>query len=271
MNGHSKLRPDFSANGIGQPIIALIIFALVWIIFGISSALASLALIYGIYGFISLTYLRRTENLWYIAPFAFQTTMILFLLLAPKVGIFAIHTDSFTPLILLMVVMMVILIYIIFTKRLKWRGREILELAAQKISDTSNGFTDRPRPIDRIESTVPEFNGFILFLKSRLIFFPIKETDRVVFVTVSMGEEYRLPLGFSNDYSENTWVAVDKDGNVSVQISKKDYMKYREALAFDQLVESLGNLFIDYFERFKRGEGDRIMYELNSARSNPFS
>jgi hypothetical protein len=48
-------------------------------------------------------------------------------------------------------------------------------------------------------------------------------------------------------------------------------MKYKETLAFDQLTEALGNLFIEYFERYKRGEGDRIMYELNAARANPFS
>jgi len=99
----------------------------------------------------------------------------------------------------------------------------------------------------------------------------MEEHDRIVFVAVSMGDEYRLPLGFSKDYSENTWVTVDKAGNVSVQISKKDYMKYKEMLAFDQLTEALGKLFIEYYERFKRGEGDRIMYELNAARSNPFS
>ena len=98
-----------------------------------------------------------------------------------------------------------------------------------------------------------------------------EEGDRVVFVVVNMGDEYRLPLGFSSDYSECSWITVDRQGNVSVQISRKDYLRYKQALAFDQLTESLGELFIDYFERFKRGEGERIIYELNSVRSNPFS
>lgn len=271
MHSGSKLRPDFSPGGIGQPIVILIVFCIVWLFFGISSALAVLAFFYGVYALISLTYLRRTENLWYIAPFAFQCSMILFLLLAPKVGWFAIPRPSFAPVILLMFILTIVLVYIIFTKKLKWRGREILELAARQVTDISNGFTERPRPIDRIEYNPAEFRGFVLFLKSKLIFWPVEEQDRTVFVAISMGDEYRLPLGFSGDYSENTWVAVDKQGNVSVQISKKDYMKYRESLAFDQLTEALGNLFIEYFERYKRGEGERIIYELNAARFNPFS
>jgi hypothetical protein len=267
----SKLRPDFSVGGIGQPVAILIIFAITWLFLGITYALTVLAVIYAIYALISLTYLRRTENLWYLAPFVFQGTIILFLLLAPEVGIFPIHRSSFAAIIFLAIVLTVILIYIMLTKRLKWKGRNILELAAQKISETTNGFTERPRPIDKIEFSLPELNSFILFMKSRLVFWPIEESDRVLFVVVMMGDEYRLPLGFSGDYSENTWVAVDKQGNVSVQISKKDYLQYREALAFDQLAESMGELFIDFFERHKRGEGERIIYELNSVRPNPFS
>ncbi|MEE4257998.1 MAG: hypothetical protein V2I47_13235 [Bacteroidales bacterium] len=271
MHSGSKLRPDFSPGGIGQPVVILVVFCFAWLLFGITYAFSLLALIYGVYALISLTYLRRTENLWYIAPFVFQCSMVLFLLLAPEIGIFAIPRSSFAPMILLMIVLTAVLIYIMFTKKLKWRGREILELAARQVNETSNGFTERPRPIDKIEFNTTEFRGFVLFIKSRLIFWTIEEQDRYVFVTISMGEEYRLPLGFSSDYSENTWVSVDKEGNVSAQISKKDYMKYKETLAFDQLTDALGNLFIDYFERYKRGEGDRIMYELNAARSNPFS
>ena len=61
------------------------------------------------------------------------------------------------------------------------------------------------------------------------------------------------------------------DGNVLAQISKKDYLEYKEALAFDQLVESLGLLFIDFFEKYKKGEESRIMYELNQLKMHPFA
>ena len=125
--------------------------------------------------------------------------------------------------------------------------------------------------MEKIECSVRELAGFSHFIKSKLIAWPIREANRVVFVPIATGDEYRLPLGFSNDYSENTWVAIDKDGNVQAQISKKDYLKYKESLAFDQLVESIGQLFIDFFERYKNGEEVRIIYELNRIKAHPFS
>ncbi len=271
MYGQSKLQPEFSVIGLAQPFIALVIFALVWGFFGITSALTGMAIIFGIYGLISLTYLRRTENLWYLATFAFQTSTILLLLLNPKLGIFPIRTSSFGALIILMVVLIILMLYIIIAKKLKWRGREILELAAQKVSDTSNGFTERPKPLGKVDFTTPELTGFTLFLKSNLILWPIEEADRILFIPISVGDEYRLPLGFSSNYSENTWIAIDKAGNIAVQISKKDYIRYKETLAFDQLNESLGQLFIDFFETYKRKEEARIIYELNRVRAHPFA
>lgn len=271
MYGQTKLQSGFSKNGIAQPVIALIIFAIVWGFFGITAGLLSMAMIFGIYAFISLIFLRRTENIWFLATFAYQSAIILFMLLAPKVGAFPIQTSSFGPLILLAAVLWGVMIFVIVTKKLKWRGSEILELAAQKVDDTSNGFTDRPKPLGKMEFTIPELNGFTLFLKSNLILWPIQEKEKILFVPVSGGEEYLLPLGFTSDYSENTWIAIDKAGNITVQISKKDYLKYREAFAFDQLVESLGQLFLDYFETYKRGEESRIIYELNRVRVHPFS
>ncbi len=271
MNGPSKLRPDFSVNGIGQPIIMLIIFAICWGIFGITAGLISIAFAFGFYALLSLIYNFRTKNLWFLVTFIYQLTMIVFFLLAPKVGVFAISKASFKPLVLIMVIELAVLVYIIATKKLRWRGREILELAAMNVDDTTNGFTERPRPLGKIECSVQELAGFSHFIKSKLIAWPIREANRVVFVPIATGDEYRLPLGFSNDYSENTWVAIDKDGNVQAQISKKDYLKYKESLAFDQLVESIGQLFIDFFERYKNGEEVRIIYELNRIKAHPFS
>lgn len=267
----SKLQPDFSLIGIGQPFIALILFALTWVFLGMSAGFVMIAAIFGVYALISLTYLRRTENLWYLAPFAMQTSFILFVLLNPKVGIFPVRVSSFSPLILLMIIMIIFMIYVLVTKRLKWRGMEVFELAARKVSEISNGFTERPKPLGKIDYTPTELSGFILFLKSNLIAWPVNEPDRVLLIPLSGNDSYRLPLGLSNDYSENTWIAFDKAGTVSVQISKKDYMKYKQALSFDSLVDSMGTLFIDYFEMYKRGEEKRIIYELNSIHSFPFS
>lgn len=271
MNGPSKLSSEFSMIWIVQPVIALIIFSIVWGFFGITSGLIGLALIFGVYGLISLAFLRQTENLWYLAPFAVQTTVILFALLAPIVGVFPINISSFGPLIIMMAVLMVILIYVLLTKKLRWRGREILELAAQNVEDATNGFTGRPKPLGHIEFSPSELSGFILFIKSNLVAWPREEKNRLILILIGASDEYRLPLGISDDYSENSWVAFDKEGNVSVQISKKDYIKYKKTLAFDQLVESMGKLFIRFFEQYKNGEEKRIIFELNSVSSFPFS
>jgi len=271
MNGPSKLRPDFSVNGIGQPLVMLIIFAIVVSLFGITSGLIFMAFAYGIYAILSLAYNFRTENHWFLIPFIFQVTIILFALIAPKVGVFAVSVASFKPLVLILFVEFATLIYIMSTKKLRWRGREILELAAMNVDDTTNGFTERPRPLGKIDCSKNELAGFTLFIKRSLIAWPIHETNRIVLVPITTGDEYRLPLGFSSDYSESTWIAIDNDGNVQAQISKKDYLKYKETLAFDQLVESLGELFIDFFEKYNNGEGVRIMYDLNKVKAHPFS
>jgi len=271
MHGSSKLQPDFSINGIGQPMVVLIIFAIVWAVWGITAGLVSMAIAFGIYAVLSLVYNFRTENHWFLVTFVYQCTIVAFALLAPKVGVFAIPEASFKPLILIVIVELAVLIYIISTKKLRWRGREILELAARNVNEASNGFTDRPRPLGKIDCSKTELAGFTHFIKSNLIAWSFREESKVIFVPINTGDEYRLPLGFSSDYSENTWVAIDMDGNVSVQISKKDYLRYKEALDFDQLAEAMGNLFIEFFERYKRGESVRIIYELNRIKVHPFS
>jgi hypothetical protein len=271
MNGSSKLQPDFSTTGIGQPIVVLVIFAMIWGIYGITAALAGIAAVYGLYAIMSMAYTLRTGNPWFLVPFVFQVTVIFFALLAPGIGLYAIPRSSFQPIVLILIVEMAVLIYIIRTKKLKWRGREILELAAMHVDDTSNGFTERPRPLGKIEYSHAEIAGFAGFLKSRLIAWPVVESNRIVLVPIATGNEYRLPLGFSGTYAESTWVAIDRDGNVQAQISKKDYLKYKDTLAFDQLVESLGQVFIEFLEKYRKGEEQRIIYELNNLKVHPFS
>jgi hypothetical protein len=81
-----------------------------------------------------------------------------------------------------------------------------------------------------------------------------------------MGEEFGRLLGLSGDYRDATWINFDAEGNVSVHIAQKDYLDYREPLAFDQLCASLGQLFIDFFELFKKGEGIRVIDRMDDLR-----
>jgi hypothetical protein len=53
-----------------------------------------------------------------------------------------------------------------------------------------------------------------------------------------------------------------------VHISQKDYLNYREPLAFDKLCESLGRLFIEFAEQHRNGEGVRIIDRMNALQMN---
>lgn len=267
----SKLRSNATLTGIAQPVIALIIYAIIWALYGITWALVGLGVIFGIYAILSLAYLFRTRNPWFFVTFIYQVTIIFGTFLAPRVGLYAIPKDNFKPLVLLVVVEMAVMIYIMVNKKLKWRGWEVLEMAARNINEATNGFTDRPRPLGKVNCTRSELVGFSDFLKSKLIAFSIEETDRIIIIPITMGDDYRIPLGLSKNYSEDTRVEFGIDGNVSAQIAKKDYLKYNEALAFDQLVESLGELFISFFEQYQKGEEIRIMYEIEKIKTHPFN
>jgi len=42
-----------------------------------------------------------------------------------------------------------------------------------------------------------------------------------------------------------------------------------DEFSFDQLCDSLGNLFIEFFEYYRRGEAYRIFDKMNALRLNP--
>ena len=75
-------------------------------------------------------------------------------------------------------------------------------------------------------------------------------------------------LRFSKRYEGRSWVAFAFDGNVTVNMLQEDYFMYNDLLAFDQLCQSLGDLFIDFFYQYRRGEETRIIYQLNALNLN---
>ena len=54
-------------------------------------------------------------------------------------------------------------------------------------------------------------------------------------------------------------------------MSHKDYLDYREPLAFDQLCNSLGELFIEFLELHTKGEGVRAIDRMDDLRLGIFS
>ena len=159
-------------------------------------------------------------------------------------------------------------VYIVFTRKLKWRTREILELAALPVQETSAGYTQRPLPVGRISSSKSEILEFAKFIHKNLIAIPYVENGSVV---ISINSKLARQIGLLTDYLDTTWVRFDKDGNVSVNISRTDYLKFKDELSFDQLCNSLGNLFIEFHGQFLAGDGIRIIDKINSLRLNPIT
>jgi len=174
-------------------------------------------------------------------------------------------------LLFLILFFLVWLIILLFTKRIKWRGREILEMAADPVEDTGSGYTARPLPAGKTEFTQRQIIQFAQFAKRHLIAVPYIGKDKVVFVPVAEWREFFFIMGLKSDYTDETWVAFDFNGDVSVNISHRDYLAYNEELSFDQLCGSLGNLFVEFMEMFQRGEGIRIIDRMNTIGISPFS
>ncbi len=213
----------------------------------------------------------RTRNSGYLALGIFQSAAGLMCVSAPP----AFADKSEVGLIpLFMVIMygaMLVSFYNLVNRKLKWRGVEIFELAAMPIEDTGENYTARPRPAGQTQVSKTEMIRFVDFITRSLIAFPFKEDNRIVFVLALPNRELRYLLGLNKDYLEDTWVAINYDGNVSVHITEKDYLLFKQDLNFDQLCESLGDVFIEFLELSKAGRESQIIDKMNALRLNPMS
>ena len=154
------------------------------------------------------------------------------------------------------------------SKKVKWRWREVLELAAYPVEDAKDGFTARPKPAAKAEYSREDILVFARFMAKSLIAVPYVEKEKVALVITKKRLKHLLNL--RNDYSDETYVSFDFYGNVTVNITKQDYLQYKDALTFDQLTDSMGNLFVEFLELFKKGEAVRIIDRMNELKLNPF-
>jgi len=157
-----------------------------------------------------------------------------------------------------------VLIYIMVTRRMKWRYREVLELAARPVSGAANGFTPRPYPAGEASYTKEELKAFAKFILKHGIALPHSDTDRTVLVINP--SLFRPFLFKKKDPQRDTYVTFDADGRISVNITEKDYKKYREELTFDQLCLSLGNLFKDFLTLHQQGQAKKIIEQMNTLK-----
>jgi hypothetical protein len=164
------------------------------------------------------------------------------------------------------VIAYILLLRALFTRRMKWRFREILELAARPVEGADDGFTGRPYPAGTAEYSKEQILRFARFLLKHMIAFPEIEGDRVVLVV----PENMLPwlLGLKRGYRDSTFVSFGFDGRISVQIAKSDYERYREELTFDELCRSLASLFGEFLELHGSGRGELIIRRLDHPEPN---
>ena len=240
------------------------IYALVAVFFGVKEGILSVSLFFILYAGFSFWIYIRTRNQSYLAASIWQLLVGLSLAIHPKFSlILRIDPRLSSLLFLLLLASTIWLFYLFFTKRAKWKGREVFELASMSIKQDPDGFTERPHPAGNAEYSKDELYGFAEFLRRNLIAMPYFEENRVIFVPVKMSDEFRYIFNPGKFRQNRSWIAFDFQGNVIVNVSRQDYINYREELSFDQLCDNLGKLFIGFMQYFRKGEAERIVFQLN--------
>ncbi len=151
----------------------------------------------------------------------------------------------------------------LFSRQINWRYRDILELAARPVQDTSNGFTPRPFPSGQADYTREEVLGLARYLLKYVIAYPFIEKDRVVFVIPRYMWSYLL--FFRHRYHKDTYIVFSDTGEVTVRMDLRDYQAFKDELTFDQLCASLGNLFKQFLREYKDGQCKKIVHRLDAV------
>jgi hypothetical protein len=266
-----KTKPQNIIKTIWFPFLTLVMFLSIFSLFGPAPAFYTLSGIYFLAAIIPIATVLKTRNNGYLAVALFQIFVGLVCISAPP----AIENKNEIGLIPIFIPIMygllMVVAYQAFNRRLRWRGEEIFELAALPVDDIGNSFTARPRPAGQVPVSKTEMIRFVDFISRNLIAFPFKEENRVVFVLALPGKDLPYLFGIRKEYIEDTWVAVDYDGNITVNITEKDYLLFKMDLDFDQLCQSLGDVFSEFLELSKKGQESQIIDRMNSLRLNPFA
>lgn len=271
MFNSKKFNPAFNIRVFIPLVVILVAFAFATAYFKISAGLFVMVVAFGGYALFSILAYLRTRNIAYFAAFLFQSFMAIYFLTVPH-GMLPIGTKTQAGFFYFCgLIVGVWLVYLMATGKGKWKGKNVFELAALQVNEIVNGYTDRPRPTGKIEYSKSELFGFAEFIKRNLIAIPYIENNSIVFIPVKMGDEYSFLLGFAGDHRYHSWISFDFEGNVSASISKNDYLAFTEELAFDQLCDSIGKLFIEFMEYYKKNEEVRIIHRINSINTGIFN
>lgn len=162
------------------------------------------------------------------------------------------------------------MMYLNFTRKMKWRGRDILELAAQNVDDTSGVHTNRPLPTAMVRYSKLELEAFAEFFQKKLLGLCYFEKERIVFMPLKYKNEFLAIFSSQFAYLDKSWVAITYDGQVSANISKTDYFEYKENLAFEQLCLGLSDVIIDFIDLYLEGSEVRIIDKMDQLKISIF-
>ena len=203
----------------------------------------------------------------------FRYRMIVYLFLGILAGTSTWHSLSYffapdkTPISNLIHILVVVLYIILFwpklsaQERLYSYSRRLFKLASDLIDDANGGFTNRPFSGGKIDIRDTDLKGFISFMEGKFIIRAYKK-ENVYYLGFSMGAS---PL-VVDDPLEISHVRIDEDHKLSVSISGFDYRQYKENLNFDQLCQSMSEVFLRFIEYYKDGKESRIVSELKSKK-----
>ena len=136
--------------------------------------------------------------------------------------------------------------------------RRLLELAAKPVNSVNDGFTPRPFPAGNCSLSKAKLFEFANFLKKNYIAFPYIDEDVIIF---AIKDHRRFWFGRPTE-RKDSYVSFNYNGEVAVNIAKKDYQRYRQEYSFDELCQSIANLFIRFYEYYRSGNESQIFSEL---------
>ena len=257
MSGNQKLNPVQAKNELVFWMVAGPILLIMLFLFGF--AILFLTPLFFAYFVASALLFLRTLNGGYLLKsvlFGFLTAFTL-LLFFSGTGILTIIAG------LICIILLTWLIILVVIRDFKWRNLQVLELAAAPVEAVEEGYTMRPMPAGKLSSAREQLLPFAGFIRRNLIAVVYFQKDRVVF---GLTRNRLKMITFGSDYVRDTWVSIDYQGNVSVHMARKDYEQYNESYAFDQLSDSLGNVFKEFFELYRKGREKEIIRKLDRFR-----
>ena len=274
MSNIQKLKSGSPIKVFVPAAISLIILGLSSVLLGIEIGLKMLGGIILIYALISIGfYYFQTRSYVYLISSSYLLAFG-FVLLTMETQYTGNHLLVFPPISRLFLIWMILswiwLFYLMVTGQTRWKGNHILELAAIGVEQSNDAYTERPFPAREIDFTKDEILAMAAYLRKNLICIHYNDADKVYFVPINNSAAMDLLFRSGFNVVEDTWIAFDPSGMVSVHISRKTYLSYKENLAFDQLCNNLGNLFIEFLDDYRKGEDVRIMDKLNTVKSDFF-